>query len=83
VVEATSPSNSGEKTHAVSCRDGKKALGGGGSIAGGGTQNSAIQASRPIGGSPPTGWSVTGINTNLLGAGNWSLTAYVICATVP
>jgi hypothetical protein len=83
-VTATSASNIiSPKTQAVSCPNGKNALGGGGSIVSGGTANPAIQASEPTGGSPPTGWSVTGLATAALPLGNWSVTAYVICATVP
>ena len=83
LVAATSASNgTTPKTQAVSCPGGKNALGGGGSIVSGGIANPAIQASEPTGGSPPTGWSVTGLATAALPIGNWSVTTYVICATV-
>jgi hypothetical protein len=84
LVMATSASNTTTpKIQTVSCPVGKKALGGGLNVQTGATDRNAIQASRPTGGFPPTGRSVTGVT--LFGAvtGNWSLTAYVICATVP
>jgi hypothetical protein len=67
------------KTETVSCPAGKHALGGGGSLASSLGANAVMTASQPTG-SPPTGWSVTGINLLI---GTWSVTAYVICATVP
>ena len=85
LVTATSASDSTTpKTQTVSCPGGKKALGGGGSIivSGGPNTDLAIQASQPSGGSPPTVWSVTGVETDAVAA-NWSVTAFVICATVP
>ena len=81
LVTATSATNStSPKTQVVSCTGGKRVLGGGGGVSG--SANPAIKASQPIGGPPPTGWSVTGVETDVLGLGNWSVTAYVICATV-
>ena len=86
LVTATSASDSNtSKTQTVSCPGVKKALGGGGSVTVGVSTNLAIQASAPTGGPPPTaptGWSVTGTETDTVG-GNWSVTAYVMCATVP
>lgn len=62
------------KTQTVSCSEGKKALGGGGFTDSGG----AIMNSFPTN-NPPTGWSVTAYRGV---SGSYSLTTYVICATV-
>ncbi len=79
VITATSPTDStSPKTVAVACTGAQKVLGGGGSVTGGGS-DVAIQSSYPTGGSPATGWQVTAIEANNL-VGNWSVTAYVICA---
>jgi hypothetical protein len=79
LVTANSVSNSSSpKTVTASCTGTKKALGGGGSVTGGGV-NVAIQSSFPAGGNPPTGWSVTAFEAIKTNA-NWQVTAYVICA---
>jgi hypothetical protein len=78
LVTATSASNStSPKTQTVACSGTQNALGGGGSVTNGGSEV-VIQSSYPTG-DPPTGWSVTAIETDFTGA-NWSVTAYVICA---
>jgi hypothetical protein len=72
VSDSTSP-----KTQTVACSGTQKALGGGGSVTNGGSE-AVIQSSYPTG-DPPTGWSVTAVETDNTFA-NWSVTAYVICA---
>ena len=62
------------KTQTVSCSEGKTALGGGGFTNSGG----AIMDSFPTN-NPPTGWSVSAYRGV---SGSYSLTAYVICATI-
>jgi len=82
LVTATSASNSTTpKTQTVSCTGVKKALGGGGSISLVSDQV-AIQDSEPTGGSLPTGWTVTAVANDIL-VPAWTVTASVICATVP
>ena len=81
VLSAPSGSNStSPKTQGTSCSGTQKALGGGGFVTNGGS-DVAIQSSYPIGGNPPTGWMVTAVETDDT-FGSWSVTAYVICATV-
>jgi len=65
------------KSETVLCPSGKRALGGGGSLHGfvGGI---ALNSSRPDG-DPPTGWRVQAIEITSA-AGNWGISAWVICA---
>jgi hypothetical protein len=77
------PDSTSPKGVIVFCPIGKVALGGGGSIVGG-TQI-ALTSSSPFGGTPvsaATGWFAVASAVNGP-SGDWTLTAHVICATVP
>jgi hypothetical protein len=75
VVTATSAYDATQvKTQTVSCSEGKTALGGGGFT----NSGAAIMDSFPTN-NPPTGWSVSAYRG---ASGSYSLTAYVICATI-
>jgi len=79
LVTATSPNDTtSPKTQTVSCPAGKRALGGGGKTS---VFTTFAMDSFPTG-NPPTGWSVTFYRTTSVPADPFSVTAYVICATV-
>jgi hypothetical protein len=73
---ASSPNNgTSPKTVTATCPNGKVVLGGGGRISG--AAGLSITASYP---SSNTVWTVTAERHS--GSGNWSVRAYVVCATV-
>lgn len=80
VVSATSASGSGAvQSVNVSCPAGKKAVGGGANTNTATTGGPVVQKSRPFenGG----GWEATGVEAAAYG-GNWTTTAWAICAKV-
>jgi hypothetical protein len=79
LVSNSSPSDSDSpKTAQVTCPEGKKALGGGGSV--GGAAGLALAVSRPF--SPQgNGWVATGREIVATGS-SWSVGVYAICGTV-
>ena len=70
------PNGTSPKTATASCPAGEVALGGGGIMANGGSGTIALNASYP---SSDTVWTMVADRQS--GSGNWSLQAYVICAT--
>lgn len=80
IVSGASASGSGTVQGAnVSCPAGKKAIGGGATTSVGAVGGPMIQRSRPFdnGG----GWEATGVESAAY-AGNWTTTAWAICAKV-
>lgn len=81
IVSATSPEIMSEspKSAAITCPDGKKAIGGGAEVPEV-TAPVAIKTSKPTG---DVGWQATAIEvTDLDSLENWTLNVWVVCATV-
>jgi hypothetical protein len=79
-VVATSATNSSNKSISAVCPGGKKLLGAGGEITNGSGQV-VLDELRPR--ADLTGVLITGLEDGNGYAGNWSVTAYAVCATPP
>lgn len=75
--------SSSPKTATVACPSGKRVLGGGATIVGGGPGGPAVTQSQPVGGAATTvnAWTAAAEELGAYAA-SWRLIAYAVCATV-